>query len=794
MKPSIICYALLLACTSAMAQETQVALNVDFQGVWSNPNQHSKVPAGAARRAENVVNPRPGVATTLPGQENLAAYTGSDERFSSGAPYQGCFVEHTTDDFAGGAEDSYLYVRDLSTGVLTPQANVGNPDYAVYPPDGAVRIPFVVAGGKLYMATLDGVRVMDGVSSAPATVGVPAPVSAIWGSIGVANVGSGSGVSALSAVACRWTFVRRDSAGVEMESVPSGRIVVDNTNASAADITVDIILPDTVVAGDEIRFFKSGEVATTTDPGDIMSLTSTHVVTSGDVSAKHVSITDTTPPALRGATLYTNATSQSISRQNERPPLARALVGFDESLLLGNVQGPQRMTFRLLAAPDAGDVLTIAGVTYTAKSYSGPTDPDYTNGEFEPTSGSTASQNVYNSALALIDAINRTTANTTVYASYASGESDPPGIIQIEARDIAASAFTAQVSAHGERYEPELTSAHSSQSTTEPNGLWVSKRGDYASFPPLRSSSATYRFRVGVKGNPILAMAPLRDAVIVFVQNEGVWRVKRAGGEGWRVDQINNNAHLLVPGSVAVVDNQALALTTRGLVAVDESGVEEIDLPIKGEIDALKALSLDVLQAYTFAVGDEARLRYTLYHPSSNASSSADHAWIYNADQGTWTERTDPASGGLVGEEDGLLYLGAADSNHLTRERTGTASQVYKRPDNSAIPVRIDWTVMDEGDPGAMKQFTELRLLTDEAITGDVTFACTNDLGGSESTTGSTSENVNGEPYVRAWVPDGCQRTSRLKVSVRRNVLAEAFEVVGMKALVPGVYDGDMTR
>lgn len=777
MKPYLLllCYALSSAAYGAAPQENSVALSVDFQGVWTNPNQHSKVPVGAARRAENVVNPRPGVATTVPGQENLtSAYEETDERFSSGISYQGMIVESTS----ATSSDPRLYVRDTGADTLTPESG------SFEPPSGVERIPFAVAGEKLYMATSDGVKVKDGVGEAPAVVGLPAPLTEFAGATG----GTGAFVPPSSSVAFRTTYRRADAGGVMHESAPSGRAVYYNAGGSDALPYVYTVLSDAIVAGDVLRVYRTG-VASGTAPGDVMFLTEDYTITSGDVAAGYVSIDDATPDELRGEPLYTNATSQGISRQNEPPPMAKVILGFDDSLLLGNVQGPQRFTFRLLAVPDAGDVFTIAGLTFTADI-----SDDYPNGIFVPYSAGTVSEDIEETSRRMIRAFNEKTTNSAFTAQYASSESDPPGIIALEATGVSDSAFTAIVDANGERYEPQLSVAQTSTATIEPNGLWVSKRGLHDSFPPLRGASATYRFRVGVKGNPILAMVPLREAVIVFVQNEGVWKVKRTGAEGWRVDQINNNAHLLVPGSVAVVDNQALALTTRGLVAVDEGGVEEIDLPIKDKIDAIKALSPTVVQPYTFAVSDEARLRYTLYHPLTNSSTNADHAWVYNADQGTWTERTDPASGGLVGEEDGLLYLGDASSNHLTRERTGTASQVYKTPANAPIPVRIDWTVMDEGDPGAEKHYQELRLLTADEITGSVTFECTNDLKGTESTTGETSDDSDGEPYVRAWVPDGCRRTSRLKVSVQRDVFEEAFEVVGMKAIVAGMYDGAMTR
>lgn len=758
---------------STLEGNCPMALELDFQGVWTNPNAHSKVPAGAAKRAENIVNPRPGVAECVPGQQNLpGGYEEADERFSSGTTYQGKLVESTS----GGIPR--LYWRDTVTPSLNPYND------PVFPPDGVVRLSLAEAGEKLYMATSEGVKVIDGVTSEPASVGLPAPLTLFAGATG----GTGAFVPAGSSVAFRTTYRRADAAGDFIESAPSGRAVYYNAGVSNALPNVYTTLSDEIVAGDILRVYRTA-TGTGQSPGDVMFLTIEHTITSGDVTAGFVQLDDPTPDELRGVPLYTNSTQEGIVRQNERPPLARLLLSFDDSLLLAGIRGAQRLTFRLLGVPDIGDVFTIAGLTFTAALAA-----DYPDGEFVPSAGGTVSQNIEETARRMIRAFNERTGNNTFTASYGSGENDPPGIILLEALTVSTPAFTASVDFNGERYEPSLSSAVSSSATTEPNGIWVSKRGQHYAFPPLRSSTATYRFRVGVKGGEILAMAAIKDAVIVFVDKEGVFKVKRTGVESWRVDQINANANLLVPGSVVVVDNQALALTTRGLVAVDEGGVEEIDLPIKDKMDEIKGLDPELLRLYSFAVGDEGRLRYIFYHPivgQTGETPGAFHAWVYNADNGTWTERTDAAFGGMVGADDGLLYLGP-DDNTLTQERTGTPSQIFKNPDNSAIPFRLEWTVKDEGDPGAQKQFTEIRLLTKQRFTGDVTFNCTNDLGGTESTTASTG--AAGEPFVMSWVPDGCQRTSRLDIDIQRNVLGEAFEVVGMKTTVAGMYDGQLRR
>lgn len=557
---------------------------------------------------------------------------------------------------------------------------------------------------------------------------------------------------------------------------------------SLRSLTISHLLPSTVVAGDRLLTYRTGVAAGGVNPGDIMYIADEHEITSAEVTAGLVTLVDNTPDELRGKPLYTNGTQGGILRQNERPPLAKVLCGFDDYMMCMNVQGPERFSFRLLAVPDDFDFFTIAGETYMAAL-----SDDYPNGAFVVETSGTVSENIATTAQRLVRAINSKTANTSVYAYYVSGDSDPPGMIMLEGRTVTTAAYTVVASANGTRYEPQLTTAQSSLATTEPSGIWVSKRGEHYAFPPLRSSTATYRFRVGTRGKPILAAAAIRDGVVVFTSGEGVFIVRRVGNELWRSDQINGTVQLLAPSSVAVVDNQVLALTNRGIVSVDAGGVEEIDLPIKEAITGtggLLSLSPSVLSARTFGVGDDARQRYTLYHPESNSDTASTHAWVYNGTTGTWTERTDDATGGFVDPDTGLLYLGSATSPTLCRERTGTAAQIFKRPDNTAIPYRLEYTVMDEGDPGASKQYTELRLLLKDAATGTCTFNCTNDLGGTESTTATATS----EPFFRAWVPDGTQWTSRLKVDIQRSVLSAPFTVVGMKTLLAGMEDGSFTR
>jgi hypothetical protein len=749
-----------------------MGLNVNFEGVYRGPNRHSQVPPGAAERAENIVSYNKGEAECVPGMETLSGtYTTGSERFSSGIPYDGYIIERSS---TGG-----LYRRVPGTSVTAITTGIS-------PPSGMQRVPYAEAGQDLYMATSAGVKVMDGGTATPAIAEIPKAWAPFLVNAGIA----GSFLANNSSVAYRATISKETAEGIWREGAPSGRVADTNVSGGAAGVSVTTQIPSNAAVGDRFRLYRT--TSNTGDPGDIMYLAHEHKLEAADfTNPDGYDFDDDTPDELLGEPLYTNGTQGGILRQNERAPLAKVLCGFDDYLLCMNVQGPQRIVIRMLAPLAVNDTITINGLVYTAEDPAiSPADGDFSTGDGL---GLTVAEQIQHQMLALMYSIRIRTGNSTIRAEYLSGPSDAPGILGLEAIALTTAAFAVSSSV-GDSFEPNLTSAQYSLATTERSGIWVSRRGDHWAFPPLRSSSATYRFRVGTKDRDILAAVALREAVIVFTNGDGVFKVQRVGTELWRADQINSTLQLLVPGSVAVVDNQVIALTNKGIVAVDTSGVEEIDLPIKKAVDSILALSSSTITSYTFGVGDEARNRYILYHPESNSDTTSTHAWVYNGTTGTWTERTDDATGGFVDPDTGLLYLGSSTAATLTRERTGTDAQVYKRPDNTAITVRLDWTVMDEGDPGASKQYTELRLLTEDAITGNVTFACTNDLGGQESTTGSTSDDASGEPFVRAWVPDGCQWTSRLKVSVQRSVLSEAFTVVGMKTLLAGMEDGSFTR
>lgn len=80
---------------------------------------------------------------------------------------------------------------------------------------------------------------------------------------------------------------------------------------------------------------------------------------------------------------------------------------------------------------------------------------------------------------------------------------------------------------------------------------------------------------VGSEVFPILALAPVRDALLVFKQ-DGVFRVSGSAPNAWVVECIETDLRLLRPEAVAVCAGVAYAWCDRGFFAVDGGGARSL--------------------------------------------------------------------------------------------------------------------------------------------------------------------------------------------------------------------------
>lgn len=80
---------------------------------------------------------------------------------------------------------------------------------------------------------------------------------------------------------------------------------------------------------------------------------------------------------------------------------------------------------------------------------------------------------------------------------------------------------------------------------------------------------------IGSESEPILALVPLRTAMLVF-KTDGIWSVSGVAPNSWSLDLLDATQRLVRGGCVDTINNTAIAWTTSGIVAVNEVSVRSL--------------------------------------------------------------------------------------------------------------------------------------------------------------------------------------------------------------------------
>lgn len=416
-------------------------------------------------------------------------------------------------------------------------------------------------------------------------------------------------------------------------------------------------------------------------PDDNMQLVYEANPTSGQISAKSITVTDSTPDSLKGAALYTNATQQGILQANNQPPFAKDMALFATCMFFANTQTQQQAFLTILAVGgtsgvQSGDTLTIAGTAYTAGS--SESVPALTFQVF--TSGSPA-QNINNTALSLIRVINQNSTNAAVYAYYLSSTSSLPGQLMIQARTLGTSAFSITASAHGSAYNPALPASGASvasTNTTNLNGLMYSKPGQAEAVPSLNI------LYVGSASKKILRIIAVRNSLFIL-KEDGVFRCTGTPGN-FSIDTIDSTVVLLAPESAVALSNQCFCLTTQGVVAISDNGGPIMSRPIENQLIQLQGAGLSALQAYSFGCSYESERQYHLWTITSSTDTFATQCFVFNYVTKAWTRSTRQQTHAMVLTADNKMYLANPSSASISQERK---SFTYVDYTDEALPVTI---------------------------------------------------------------------------------------------------------
>lgn len=616
------------------------------KGLNTSANQLSEVPEGALSVADNIVIDKDSVAECRRGYIRNSNPPASDlirnDRITS---YQ-----------------DKLIVRRSSNDTLA-YFDAGWTDYAgtyLHPDSDYARMQFMQASGNLYFTTSLGVKVLDSYLGPVYSTGMPR---------GLDGVGSTTGASGMMSnntqVAYRIVWGSRDANNNLYLGTPSQRIIVSNSSGGTCDVSLTFTIPAGVTTSDFYQVYRSKESASSTDePTDELQLVYEKNPSAGQITAKSVTFTDSTPVSLMGASLYTNASQEGIAESNDEPPFASDIALFKNFTFFANVKTKHKASIKLLSAGGSGlvadDTITINGVIFTAKA-----SETIASGFFKVSTGGSASQNISDTAQSLVKVINQYASNTSIYAYYISGFQDLPGQILLTKRTLDNTSFSVSVS----RAAAWDIGTGTSSNDQFQNGLMWSKNQQ-----PEHVPTAHVEF-VGSKNYPIRRIIALRDSLFIL-KADGVFRLTGSGGS-WSIDPLDTSTRIIAPDSASVVNNQIFCLADQGIVAISDIGVQVMSRPIEDKINDLISEDADKLKKLSFGVSYETDRKYILWTISESSDNYPTKAFVYNTFTQAWTTWIKNAKHAFVSPVDDKIYLCNPTDKHNLKERKTLTYEDY---------------------------------------------------------------------------------------------------------------------
>jgi hypothetical protein len=190
----------------------------------------------------------------------------------------------------------------------------------------------------------------------------------------------------------------------------------------------------------------------------------------------------------------------------------------------------------------------------------------------------------------------------------------------------------------------------------------------------------TNRIYVGRKDKAWLKAIALRDSLFIF-KEDGIYRLTGETLDTFRVEEFDLTVELYGQDTPAKCGNQIYAMTSQGVVAVSEAGVQIVSKPIEKDLLALQLPTiLPYLKTYSFGVGYESDRKYVIGMPTS-ATIRVNVVYAYNYLTKAWTiwdmpDITDPCCG-IVHPTEDKLYMGDFVRNTLLVERKTRTSTDY---------------------------------------------------------------------------------------------------------------------
>lgn len=633
---------------------------LDNKGLWTFPNDLSKVPTGGMLVSDNTTNNKDGTAETRRGihavGSDLALSTG--EYINNTYPYQDRLVMSASDKLYFDSTGDFDWT--MFSGTFAP-------------PTGIPKIHSMEASKNLYLTSSIGVYKMDAFNAQPVLAGV---VQAVGGTTAISGTSGFLGTEKQAVYQVVWGYT--DANNNLHLGAPSERMLIVNTSSTdPANVTVEFVVPEEITSGYFWQLYRTPQTdysATPADnipPGAELQLAFQQTVSAGELSSRIVTYTDITTDDLLGATGYWCPSQEGAAQYNNRPPLCKDMCVFNGMSIYLNYTTLEETTFNLISvgSPDGiqvGDTVVINGVTFT-----GAGTQDNAAQEFEIYTSGTVAENIDVTARNLAQCISANVSTTSIYAFYTSGYNDLPGRIVLQANGYTQGTFYV-TSSRGGAFQPELPASgttFASTSDTEVGSFAVSKLNQPEAVPTLNTYAVC-------DGTAYRCFA-LRDRAIILT-SVGVYTVTGDTPGTLQITLLDGTVNLIAIESATLLNNSVYCLTNQGVAAINEGGVTIKSRPIEFSILETTAPQYTYSATATHSTSYESERIYILWTVTQTTDTVATQGWVYNWITDSWSRWPLSITSGVVNPADNKLYCGNAHNpSFIYQERKTFTVQDY---------------------------------------------------------------------------------------------------------------------
>jgi hypothetical protein len=284
---------------------------------------------------------------------------------------------------------------------------------------------------------------------------------------------------------------------------------------------------------------------------------------------------------------------------------------------------------------------------------------------------------VRNTALAIVKAINRD-PDSEVYARYISAIDDVPGKIRLTAAGFGEQIrLRASNTATGQVFEPVLPTTFStvkSDNDELPHVIYVSKAQKSESVPTLNY------FEIGARNKAIKRIKALQDSLIIL-KEDGCFRLTGDSLSSFSIAPIDKTIEIINDAIADDLQNQIIALSNQGIVAISESSVEIISRKIEDVISPILGLTETKTVGCGFGYESDRLFVISTILPGQNDLTVT---WVYNILNQTWTQWDVLCKDGVVGPNDTLFII---DSDGVIRKERKNFTKVDYCDQNYDITV-----------------------------------------------------------------------------------------------------------